>query len=219
MKMKYRILLFSFIGLLTIYGILRVTGGIQFYSPMTTSTPEIIKGKTLVFTNLLTPKRYDLVSFTTPEVTPYGDFFLQRLVGLPGDTIHIKEGTLFVNCRSRDDSLNLRKRYYAPDYSREVAFKLGIEHIHILQLGDSLLLELTSEELKSFNNLTPYIECSKSRIQLHPDFDSSWTSDCFGPVVIPEKHFFILNDTRSHAFDSRVFGFLPEENILGVKLF
>ena len=219
MKTKYRILLLSLIGLLIVYGILRVTGGIQFYRPMTISTPEITEGKLLVFTNLISPKRFDLVSFTPPKATPHGDLFLQRLVGLPGDTIHSKEGTLFVNGRSSDDSLNLRKRYYAPDYSREVASKLGVEHIHISQLGDSLLLKLTSEELKPFNNLTPYIDCTKSRIQLHPDFDSSWTGDCFGPVIIPEKHFFILNDTRSHAFDSRIFGFLPEENILGVKLF
>lgn len=42
--------------------------------------------------------------------------------------------------------------------------------------------------------------------------------DNFGPVTIPEGNYFMLGDNRDESFDSRFFGFVDRERILGKAL-
>lgn len=37
----------------------------------------------------------------------------------------------------------------------------------------------------------------------------------FGPIKIPEDSYFVLGDNRSASADSRFWGFLPKENVIG----
>jgi signal peptidase I len=41
------------------------------------------------------------------------------------------------------------------------------------------------------------------------------TRDTWGPLVVPDGHYFILGDNRDHASDSRYWGFLPHKNVQG----
>lgn len=45
--------------------------------------------------------------------------------------------------------------------------------------------------------------------------DKGWTQGNYGPVKIPEHYFFVLGDNRSNSLDSRFYGFVPEENVIG----
>lgn len=39
--------------------------------------------------------------------------------------------------------------------------------------------------------------------------------DNFGPVTVPASHVFVMGDHRDHSFDSRFWGFVPYEDIIG----
>lgn len=60
--------------------------------------------------------------------------------------------------------------------------------------------------------LTEAIDGNTHTIQLAPPTTSRHT---FGPVVVPEGHILVLGDNRNHSADSRYYGFIPQEELVG----
>lgn len=56
------------------------------------------------------PARGDVIVFVYPQ-DPRKDF-IKRLVGIPGDTVQIKEGTIYINGRPLPDAVFSRVYYY-----------------------------------------------------------------------------------------------------------
>lgn len=71
------------------------------------------------FPALRQPQRGDIIVFVSPE-TPKKDF-VKRLIALEGETVEIKNGSIYINSKEIDDPMSVRSNYYynRGDYGSE----------------------------------------------------------------------------------------------------
>ena len=143
------------------------------------------------------PKRGDIAVFKFPgdNKTDY----IKRIIGLPGDTVSIKEGLVYVN----DKELVRKKIGLFEDMHRNgylEKFDL-IEEIN--NKGKKyLVLDDQSFDGKLNSNLGEHI------------FDVNNTKN----YTVPKDHFFVMGDNREHSSDSRILsrvGYVPKDNLVG----
>jgi signal peptidase I len=131
------------------------------------------------------PKRGDIVTFSSPE---NGTRLIKRVIGVPGDTIEMRGKRLYVNgiVASYDD-LGLADEPLAPR---------GVKALHLEEV-------LPSGDEKAGNRHE--IQWLARRGQ----------RDDFGPLAIPADHYLMLGDNRDNSEDSRWFGLVPREKLIG----
>jgi signal peptidase I len=54
---------------------------------------------------------------------------------------------------------------------------------------------------------------ARERLKVHPS-RNNW-----GPIVVPQRHYFMLGDNRDNSLDSRYWGFVPDSMLKGAPLF
>jgi len=64
---------------------------------------------------------------------------------------------------------------------------------------------------------TRVIPRENGRIQWDNEFMGS--KDNFGPIIVPKNQYFVLGDNYDISGDSRYWGFVPKENIIGKPVF
>lgn len=141
-----------------------------------------------------TPKRGDVMVFRYP-VEPDVDY-IKRVVGLPGDEIAYVDKKLYVNGtevpHTRDGD------YYEPDrvsYIAQFDEKLG-------ETPHKILLDPRRAQEYSPIWAFPYQEnCQYARNGLR--------------CTVPQGHYFAMGDNRDNSADSRYWGFVPDQNIVG----
>lgn len=144
------------------------------------------------------PKRGDIVVFRSVEDNGY--FMIKRVVGVPGDKIEVDpEGYLKVNGEKLEtrilpvtDEPESQKPYYPVKES---------------DLGGGAFadFDFLEEDLKG---VTHRALLTKNAPRF---FDR--------PVTVAENEYFCMGDNRDNSKDSRYWGALPRENLLGKALF
>ena len=110
---------------------------------------------------------------------------IKRLIALPGETVEIKKNELYINGKRADYS-NLRDPMLEP--LRDVDKEEGIY------------------ALESVGTLSHVL-------QVKPHYYNPMQN--YGPVVIPDDHYFFMGDNRDNSADSRYYGLIPRSEIRG----
>src|SRR3954464_8084389 len=144
------------------------------------------------------PQRGDVMVFRYPE-DPSLDY-IKRVVGLPGDRIEYRNKRVSVNgvevpVRQTDDYLSKERMQFSRRYVETLG---GVDH-EILLDDDAPAVTAPSRAF-SFP-----VNCNYNRGGM--------------ACTVPAGHYFVMGDSRDNSSDSRVWGFVPDQNIVGKAFF
>lgn len=200
--------------------------------------------------------------------------YVKRCVGLPGQTLQIKDKAIYLDGELNPDATDVQYCYrvelktnYLPD---EVAYALGISGDDLQRMYQTGTLPLTNAAREALEKQTDYVISvtpveNRDTDGLYPkNGHTGWTCDNYGPIWIPKKgekihltlenlpvyerpiavyegndlkvtddgrilingeetteytfkmdYYWMQGDNRHCSADSRYWGFVPEDHIVG----
>lgn len=175
------------------------------------------------------PERNEIIVFRYPgELNQLKDdkieFWVKRCIGIPGDKVEIKNKVIFVNDEEspipheikysinplKTEGKKIQSIY--PPNSNWNEDNYG--PIVIPQKGDRIFL--TPENIEEWRALInreigrEVVEIEQNEIKIEGKIVNSYT--------IAKDYYFMVGDNRDNSLDSRFWGFVPRENIVGTPI-
>jgi signal peptidase I len=138
--------------------------------------------------------RGDVVAFRYPRDP--STQFISRVVGLPGETIQIKSGVIFINGEELAEERSVVQR------ERTTDDKSALREISTTGAGSYRVYEYVKDD-----------EDESAMLAMMVEQDAT-----FGgrqPFLIPPAEYFMMGDNRDNSLDSRFWGTVKREAITG----
>ncbi len=170
---------------------------------------EIRRGDIVVFKypgNQYDPNRdkYDETS------VPYVTNFVKRVVGLPGDRIEVRGDRVLINGKPLDER-------------RVTAIDPGDNELEDHPGHKAPLETLDTPPPKGDGPYTVYYSPATRSARNDGADLRAWADFHFGvngrPTVVPEDSYFVMGDNRENSLDSRAWGFVRRDLIIGRAMF
>lgn len=135
-------------------------------------------------------QRGDIIVFRYP--VDIRQNYVKRVIGIPGDRIRVASKVLYLNGHPLKE----------PYVQHADAFNVAYRDNFPATPPSSMFMALTDGPIM--------LERAKHMLQ-HTNAD--------GELVVPDGYYFAMGDNRDNSLDSRYWGFVPRENIIGKPLF
>jgi signal peptidase I len=162
--------------------------------------------------NFRRPGRGEIIVFQTKGIVglDQSQFYIKRLVGLPGETVSIGE--------DRHAAINGRRlENTTPHFANVYSFEPSLPAVVVTNAAGHAKVypfdpkipardhHLLKDQFYSGHVLLP-----DSRLLLQKESDT---------LVVADKHYLVFGDNTATSLDSRFWGFVPQENIIGRSFF
>ena len=136
------------------------------------------------------PKHGDVVVFRYPQ--DKSQDYIKRVIGLPGDQVSYYNRKLSIN---------------------GVALDIELDHVY-QGLGDLNRMQPASGCDRAKASCKVFVETNDG-VDYTVMTNPATARGIDGEVVVPAGHYFVMGDNRDHSNDSRFWGYVPEENLVG----
>jgi signal peptidase I len=133
-------------------------------------------------------RRGEIVVFLSPA--EHGLFVVKRIMGIPGDRIHLRDGVVYRNGQKLDEPYVRYKGDGDPDCKR-----------------CSYRMNFPAVAPRPVDQLADYWEDALPQNIQGED------------LVVPPDSYFAMGDNRDVSYDSRYWGFIPRKNVIGRPMF
>ena len=137
-------------------------------------------------------KRGDIIVFRYP--IDIRQTFVKRVIGVPKDHIRIEKKQVFLNGKLINEPYKYHKTEYLDSYRDNFPSE---PNMRLYEPADRMLKENIADS------------------QVKDDVKGTVT---VREIVVPAGHYFAMGDNRDSSLDSRYWGFVPRENIIGKPL-
>jgi signal peptidase I len=144
---------------------------------------------------LRTPSHGDIIVFQWPVDRTKN--FVKRIVGLPGDTLQMRDGELIRNGQALKESYVSHTSPSGGDVSDD---EFNWQQAYLLNARHPV-------------PATPRSPMGIAPLEANVDYHPSRNN--WGPLVVPEKNYFVLGDNRDNSLDSRYWGFVADSLVRG----
>ena len=160
---------------------------------------EIKRGDIIVFKYPGNP--FDLERDRQEDNIPFKVNYVKRVIGLPGDSVEVKGLRVFVNGQPLPEHIIVARNVNdkAPLEIVEDTPRQGNELYNVYYFPEKVAAARQGQDINA-----------------SPDFHFAVNGK---PAKVPDNSYFVMGDDRDNSLDSRAWGFVPRELVIGRAMF